>query len=61
MKNDILKVLVTEEEVNNIVKRVAGEISEDYKDKNLLMLCILKGAVVFMGDLMKNISIPTQI
>ena len=61
MKNDILKVIASEEEVNNIVKRIAAQISEDYKGKNLLMLCILKGAVVFMGDLMKNISIPTQI
>lgn len=61
MKNDILKVIASEEEVNNIVKRIAAQISKDYENKNLLMLCILKGAVVFMGDLMKNISIPTQI
>lgn len=61
MQNDILKILVSEEEIEEIVKRVAGEINRDYKDKNLLMLCILKGAVVFMGDLMKNISIPTEI
>ncbi len=61
MKNDILKVIASEDEVNSIVKKIAAQISEDYKDKNLLMLCILKGAVVFMGDLMKNITIPTQI
>ena len=61
MKNDILKILASEQEIDAIVKKLAAQISEDYKDKNLLMLCILKGAVVFMGDLMKNITIPTQI
>ncbi|MBQ7821437.1 MAG: hypoxanthine phosphoribosyltransferase [Clostridia bacterium] len=61
MRNDILKVLASEEDIDKIVKGLAAKISEDYKDKNLLMLCILKGAVVFMGDLMKNVTIPTQI
>ena len=61
MHNDVLKVLVSEDEINEIVKKLADQISNDYKDKKLLMLCILKGAVVFMGDLMKNISIPTEI
>ena len=61
MHNDVLKVLVSEEEIDEIVKRVSSEISNDYKDKNLLLLCILKGAVVFMGDLMKNVTIPTEI
>ncbi len=60
-KNDVLKVLASKEEIENIVSGIATKISEDYKDKNLLMLCILKGAVVFMGDLMKHLSIPTQI
>lgn len=61
MHNDILKTLVSEEEINSIVKKLSSDISSDYKDKNLLMLCILKGAVVFMGDLMKNITIPVEI
>ena len=59
--NDILEVLVSEDEVEEIVTDLAKKISEDYKDKNLLLLCILKGAVVFMGDIMKHLSIPTQI
>lgn len=61
MHNDILKVLISEEEINEITTELANKISKDYKDKNLLMVCILKGAVVFMGDLMKKVSIPTQI
>lgn len=59
--NDILEVLVSEEEVEEIVTNLAKKISEDYKGKNLLLLCILKGAVVFMGDIMKHLTIPTQI
>ena len=61
MHNDILKILVSQDEISNIVHGLADRISNDYKDKKLLMLCILKGAVVFMGDLMKSISIPTEI
>ena len=61
MHDDILKVLISEEEISEIISRLSSKISEDYKDKNLLMLCILKGAVVFMGDLLKSITIPTQI
>lgn len=61
MHNDILKTLVSEEEIEEIIKKLSSDISRDYKDKNLLMLCILKGAVVFMGDLMKHISIPVEI
>jgi hypoxanthine phosphoribosyltransferase len=61
MNGDIERILVTEEELDKIVTRIAGEISRDYKGKRLLLLCILKGSVVFMGDLMKKISIPVEI
>lgn len=59
--NDIEKVLMSKEEIEELVERLASEISKDYKDKNLLLLGILKGSVVFMGDIMKAIDIPTQI
>lgn len=61
MTNDIKSILVSEEECNEIVTRIANQISEDYKGRRLLLVCILKGAVVFMGDLMKKISIPVEI
>ena len=61
MINDIERVLLSEEELKEIIKRLGKEITEDYKDKNLLLLGILKGSVVFMGDIMKALSIPTQI
>ena len=61
MLNDIKEVLLSEEEINSIVERIAGEINEDYKGKNLLLVCILKGSVCFMADLMKKITLPCAI
>ena len=63
MKNDIAYTLVSEEEIDSIVTRIAAEIDRDYADhsKGLLLLCILKGRVVFMGDLMKKIERPLEI
>ena len=63
MIKDIEKVLVSEDEINSIVTRIAAEIDRDYKDsdRKLLLLCILKGSVVFMGELMKKITLPLEI
>ena len=55
-KKDILKVLVSEEELKETVKRLGRQITEDYKDKNLLLVSILKGAIVFMSDLLREIK-----
>ncbi len=59
--NDIEKVLISEEELAEIVKRIGAQISEDYKDKDLLLVSVLKGSVVFMADLMRAITIPCNI
>ena len=61
MNNDIEYVLFTEEQIEEIVSRLGAEISRDYKDKNLLLVGILKGSVVFMADLMRKLSIPCNI
>lgn len=61
MKNDILKVLLTEEEIQNKVEELGRQISRDYADKNLLMVSVLKGSIVFMADLMRAIDIPARI
>ena len=63
MTNDIKYVLVKESELDEIVTRLAGEIDKDYsgQDKHLVLLGILKGSVVFMGDLMKKITVPVEI
>ncbi|MBQ8524094.1 MAG: hypoxanthine phosphoribosyltransferase [Clostridia bacterium] len=57
----IEKVLISEEMINEAVERIAADIDRDYSEKNLLLLGILKGSVVFMGDLMKKIKSPLEI
>lgn len=61
MENDILKVLLSEEELNRKVQELGQRISEDYRGKNLLMVSVLKGSVVFMADLMRAVTIPCEI
>ena len=63
INKDIERILVSEGEINEIVRRIAAEIDRDYAgdDSKLVLLCILKGSVVFMGELMKRISLPVEI
>lgn len=61
MEKDIEKVLISQEEIEKIVRDLGARISEDYKDKNLLMVSVLKGSVVFMADLMRAVTIPCRI
>lgn len=63
MNKDIARILLGEEEINAIVARLAKEIDNDYRntDKKVLLLAILKGSVVFMGELMKKVTIPVEI
>lgn len=61
MRDDMQEILFTQEELADIVKRLGQCISEDYKDKNLFMVAALKGAVVFMADLMRAIDVPCTI
>ena len=60
---DIEKVLISAEELDALTDKIAAEIDRDYRNsgKRLLLLCILKGSVVFMGDLMKKLTIPVEI
>ena len=63
MNKDVAKILVSEEEIDRITTRLAKEIDRDYcgADKRLILVCILKGSIVFMGDLMKKITVPVEI
>ncbi len=61
MNPAVEKILVSAEEIQGMVERIAKEIDRDYKDKNLLLLCILKGSIVFMGELMQRITVPCEI
>ena len=61
MRQDIESVLFTEEQISQIVARIGAEISRDYAGKNLLLVSVLKGSVVFMADLMRAVTIPARI
>ena len=61
MKDDILKVLLSEEEIAAKVQEIGAQISKDYADKNLLLVSVLKGSVVFMADLMRAITVNAAI
>ena len=57
---DIEKVLFTQEDIEGIVSRLGEEITRDYAGKDLVLIAVLRGAVVFMGDLMRKIELPTN-
>lgn len=61
MKNDISKILISKEELKVIVDKIGKQITEDYKDKDLLMVSILKGSVIFVADLMRAVDINCAI
>src|SRR5699024_5663112 len=57
--DDVIKeVLVSSEEIHKRVKKLSQEITEDYKGKYLMLVGILKGAVIFMSELVQNINLP---
>lgn len=61
MRSVVKEVLLTEEEIALRVKELGEEITRDYKGKDLVVVGILKGAVIFMSDLCKNIDLPITI
>ena len=62
INKDVEKILVGEEELDAIVSRLAHEIDRDYAEsERLVLVCILKGSIVFMGDLMKKLTVPCEI
>ena len=61
MHQDIDHILVSEEQLQAKVAELGAQISADYEGKDLLLVSILKGAVVFMADLMRAVTIPCGI
>jgi hypoxanthine phosphoribosyltransferase len=60
MMGDVEEVLVSREEIAQMVKRLGKRISEDYKNEELILVGVLKGGFVFLADLMREISIPVD-
>lgn len=63
INENVEKILVSEERIDSIVREIAAKIDADYAEDsaNLVLLGILKGSVVFMGELMKRITHPVEI
>jgi hypoxanthine phosphoribosyltransferase len=57
---DIKEILITEDEIARKVKELAGVLSEEYRSKNPLVICVLKGAAFFMTDLIKQMDIELE-
>ena len=60
LESIIKKVLVTEEEIETIVSRLAEEINRDYADKKLVLVCVLKGSILFTSDLAKKLNLVSE-
>jgi hypoxanthine phosphoribosyltransferase len=56
MEKDIEKILVSEEEIQAKIRELAGQLTEDYKDRFPLAIGVLKGAMPFMADLLKRMD-----
>lgn len=54
-------VMIGKEELKNRVAELGAEISKDYKDESVIAICVLKGAVLFMSDLIRELNIETKI
>ncbi len=63
MKKDIERILVSEEQISEMCDRIAAQINEDYREsgKPLVLICILKGSLMFASELMKRITLPLEI
>ncbi|MEA5040228.1 MAG: hypoxanthine phosphoribosyltransferase [Clostridiaceae bacterium] len=58
MQNDIKEVLIPREEVAAVVRRLGAELSRDYAGKTPIMITVLKGAFIFMADLVREVTVP---
>jgi hypoxanthine phosphoribosyltransferase len=55
------EILVPGEDLQRRVVELGGEISEDYEGRDLVLVAVLKGAVIFVADLMRNLSVPCEV
>ena len=63
MTDAIERVLVSEQQIDEITTKIANQINSDYKDskKKLVLICVLKGSLMFTSELMKKITLPVEI
>ncbi|MEG0681694.1 MAG: hypoxanthine phosphoribosyltransferase [Eubacterium sp.] len=61
MEDDLKKVLLSQEMIKEKVKEIGKCLSKDYAHKNPVVICILKGSVIFFSDLIREMKIPLEI
>ena len=61
LEKDIAEILIDEERLQKRIKELGEQISKDYEGKDLLLICVLKGAFMFLADLIRHIRIPHEI
>ncbi|WP_134685234.1 hypoxanthine phosphoribosyltransferase [Brevibacillus migulae] len=60
MNNDIKEILLSAEEIAAKVQELGTTLTAEYKDKNPLVICVLRGAILFMADLVRHMNIPCE-
>lgn len=61
LTNGLTKILFNEAQIQQRVAELGAQISRDYAEQDLLLVCILRGGVVFLGDLMRHITVPCHL
>ncbi len=61
MENDVGEVLITFEQIRQKTEELGRQITEDYEGKDLLLICVLKGGLMFLADLMREIQLLVEI
>ncbi len=61
MHPDAESIIISEEEIKKRVRELGEQISADYAGREILVVSVLKGSVLFMADLIRNITVPTRI
>jgi len=61
LHNDIQQVLYSEEQIQDKIRELGETLSRDYEGRTPLVICVLKGAFIFMADLVKRMSIPLEL
>jgi hypoxanthine phosphoribosyltransferase len=60
-RSEVGETLVFADSLQARIRELAASISRDYQDRRLLLVCVLKGAVLFVADLMRSIDIPVEV
>ena len=61
MHDDVSEVLISHQQIRERTEELGRQVTEDYRGKNPLLICILKGGLMFLADLMREVDLPLEI